>query len=144
MQPGAIGGEEARTGKQQPAGAMAPGADQRRQAGDGAHGIAAAAHALHAVVQADGGRLGGAVGTRQVTDLLHRDTADGRGAFGRPAQGPLTQRVPAKRMAGDVIVVQPVVHHQFVHQRKRQGRIAHVLRDGPGVQMRPLRHPGDP
>ena len=53
---------EGAAGAQLDAAAMvAPGADQRRQAGDGAHGHAAAPVTLHAVVDADGRRPRGGV-----------------------------------------------------------------------------------
>ena len=81
-------------------------------------------HALHAVVQADRGwRATGDAGTIvtcQGADLFGRDAAHGSGAFGRPLQGALTQQVPAQRVLRQVIVIQPVVRNQLVHQRERQ------------------------
>ena len=59
----------ARRREQRAAGGIAPRADQRRQAGDRAHGVAAAGDALHAVVDADRGGLGRAVVARERHDL---------------------------------------------------------------------------
>ncbi len=120
LQRGAVGRKVARTAQQKPARAVAPGAHQRGQAGNGARRVAAAAHALHAVVQANGGRLGGAVGLRQRHDLRLGHAAHGGGARRRPLQGALAQLLPAQRVVGDVVVVEPVVHDEFVHQRQGQ------------------------
>ena len=80
------------------AGAMAPGARQRRQAGDRAHRVAAAAHALHAVVQADRRRLRRAVVAREADDHLLVDAADLRDA--RSADNPSARAAarPAQRV----------------------------------------------
>ena len=64
-----------------------------------------------------------AVIARQRPDLFGRHTADRCGAFGTPLQRPLAQRLPAQRVAGDVVMVQPVVGNQLVHQRQGQRRI---------------------
>jgi hypothetical protein len=106
--------------EQQAAGAMPPRADERRQAGDEACRVAPATHPLHAVVQADGGRAQSAIVARQRNDLLHRDAADLRRALRRPLQRALAKRLPAQRVGGEVIGVQPVVAHQLMHQCQRQ------------------------
>ena len=129
LQHRALGRELAGAGQQQAARAVAPRAGEGRQAGHGAHGIAPAAHALHAVVEPDGRGLRGAVVLGQLADLLHRNAADVGRALGRPLQGALAQRFPAQRVAGDVVVVQPVVGDEFVHQRQRQRGI------GAGAQL---------
>ena len=108
---------------------MAPRAGERGQAGDRAHGVAAAAHALHAVVQADRRRTRRAPVARQRADLFRRDAADVRGALRAPAQRALAQCFPAQRVLRDVVVVQPVVRDQLVHQRQRQRRV------GAGAQL---------
>ncbi|MCY1537751.1 hypothetical protein D9M68_732600 [compost metagenome] len=123
VQCGALDGEMPRGRQQQAAGAVAPGAHQRRQAGDGTHRVAAAAHALHAVVQADGGRLGGAVCARQIGDLLHRDAAHLCRALGGPLQRALAKTLPAQRVLRYVVVVQPVVRDELVHERECQRRV---------------------
>ena len=114
----------ARGAQQHAAGAMPPGADQRRQAGDGARRIAAATYPLHAVIHPDRRRLpvdqALAVVACQRTDLPGRHAAHIRRAIRSPLQRPLTQRVPAERMALDIVMVQPVVGDQLVHQRQRQ------------------------
>ena len=113
----------ARGRQQQPTGVVAPGAHQRRQAGDRTHRVAAAAHPLHAVVQPDRGRLGGAVGARQIHDLLHRQATDLGRALGRPQQRALAQRLPAQGVARKVVVVEPVVGDELVHQRQGKCRV---------------------
>ncbi|MDT4834220.1 hypothetical protein FQZ97_678540 [compost metagenome] len=120
LQRGAVDRVVARAAEQQAARAVAPGADQRRQAGDGARRVAAAAHALHAVVQADRGRLGRAVGLGQRDDLCLGNAADLGRTRRRPLQRALAQLLPAQRVVGDVVVVEPVVHDEFVHERQRQ------------------------
>ncbi len=102
---------------------MPPGAGQRGQAGHRARRIAAAAHALHAVVQADGRGPGGAVVTRQGRDLFLRNAADLRRTRRRPLQRAFAQGLPAQGVPRDVVVVQPVVDDQLVHQRQGQCRI---------------------
>ena len=103
---------------------MSPGANQRWQAGDGAHRVATTAHALQAIVHADGGRLAAlkaaAVVTCQGANLFSGDAADLGGTLRRPLQRVYAQRVPTQRVLGDVVVVQPVVDDEFIHQRQRQ------------------------
>ena len=123
LQRGAIDREMTRAGQQQAARALAPGTHQRRQAGDGTRRIAAATHPLHAVVQADRGGLGGAVGLRQRDDLRFGYATHRGGARCRPLQRALAQLRPAQRVLRHVFVVDPVVHDQLVHQRQRQRRV---------------------
>ena len=123
LQGAALHREVARARKQHPARALAPGTRERWQAGDGAHRVATAAHALHPVVHADGGGPDGAVGARQSANLLHGQGADLGRTLGRPLQRSLLELLPAERVLRQVVVVQPVVHDQFVHQRQRQRRI---------------------
>ena len=115
---------------------MAPGAGQRRQAGHGPHGIAAAAHALHAVIQANGCGLAAVVAlaivTRQLANLLHWQAADFGSALRRPLQGALFEFFPAQRVLGQIVVIEPVVGDEFMHQRQRQRRI------GAGAQLQML------
>ena len=99
---------------------MPPRARQARQQRDQPHRIAAAAHALHAVVQPDRRRRRGGVVARQAAHLLGRQTAFGGRALRRPGQRPRLQLLPALDMTGDVIVIDPVVGDQFVHQAQRQ------------------------
>ena len=102
---------------------MAPGAHQRGQAGHGPRGVAAPVHTLHAVVQADGGGLGAAVVPGKLADLLDGQAAHLCGPLGRPLQGALPELRPAQGVAFDVVVVQPVVRDELVHQRQSQGRV---------------------
>ena len=90
------------------------------------------ARALHAVVQADGGGRGGAIVARQLADLLHGQAADLGRALGRPLQGAGLEFLPAQRVARDVVMVQPAVRDQLVHQGQRQGGI------GAGQQLQVL------
>ena len=132
LQHGPLHREGARAGQQQPARALAPRTGERGQAGHGAHGVGAAVRTLHAVVQANGGGLGGAPVLRQLTDLRHGQAADRSGPLGRPLQGARAQGLPAQGVARDVVVIQPIVHDQLVHQRQRQRRI------GAGQQLQVL------
>ncbi len=101
---------------QQAAGIVPPGAHERRQAGDGAHRIGAAAHALQAVVHTDGCRGERAVIARQLADLLGGNAADLGRTLGRPLQRAFTQCGKAYGVLRDVVVIEPVVRDEFVHQ----------------------------
>jgi hypothetical protein len=116
----AVGLEPARTRQQQAAGAVAPRAREAGQQRDQARGVAAAVHALHAVVQADGSGLQGAEVTRQAADFLGRDAADRRGALGRPLGRAPRQRLEAVDVALDIVAVDPAVRDQLVHHAQRQ------------------------
>nr|GEU28155.1 hypothetical protein [Tanacetum cinerariifolium] len=100
---------------------------QRRLAGDIAHRHAAAAHALHAIVDADRHRRAGlghlAVQPRQFDNFFGGDAAGGGRARGRPLGCPLFQLLEAQRVVGDVGVVEQVFGNQHVHQAQRQGGI---------------------
>jgi hypothetical protein len=120
LQRGAVHREAARAGQQHATRAVPPGARERGQAGHGAHRVGAAMHALHAVVQTDGGGLRGAIVARELADLLHRHAAHLRGALWRPLQGTLAQFFPAHGVARDVVVVEPAVGDELVHQRQCQ------------------------
>ena len=120
LQISTLEGRDARTGQQQATRTVTPGTNQRGQAGDGAHGIATAAHALHAVVQANCCGLERAVVPRQLANLLYRQATDLGGALGRPLHCSFFESVPALCVLGDVVVVQPVVDDQLMHQRQRQ------------------------
>ncbi len=114
--------EPARTRQQQPAGTVPPRPHQAGQQRDQPHRVAAAARALHAVVQADRGGPGRAVIARQVAHLAGADAADLGHALGRPLQRAFAQRRPAGGidMLGEVVVVEPVVDDQLVHQPERE------------------------
>ena len=114
--------EPARGGQQQAAGAVPPRPRQAGQQRDQPRRIAAAAGALHAVVQPDRRRLGRAPVSRQRADRIGVQAADLGRTLRRPGLHPLAQGHPAGRvhMGGDVVMVEPVVRHQLVHQRQRQ------------------------
>ena len=99
---------------------MAPGTGQAGQQRDQAHRVAAAAHALHAVVQPDRRRRQRRVVARQAAHLVRAQAAFGRRALGGPGQRLRAQLLPAVDMPGDVVVVQPVLGDQLVHQAQRQ------------------------
>ena len=146
----------ARRRQQRAAGRIAPRADQRRQAGDGAHGVAAAGMALHAVVDADRRRPGRAVVARQRDHRLGRQcrrccaTRSGGYSAARVAQ-----RVEADRVAIDVVVIDEVLGDQHVHQAERErgvgarqerdvlvalfGRLAAIRVDGDELRAAALR-----
>ena len=124
LQGGALDRKVARRRQQQPACALPPGTDQRGQAGDGTDRIAAAAHALHAVVQADGGRVPAhcalAVGPGEVPHLLRVQAAHPGRPLGWPLQRAGPQGVPAQGVACNVVMVEPAVAHQLVHDAEGQ------------------------
>ena len=100
-----------------------PGPRQRGQAGHRPRRITTATGTLHAVVQPDGGGLCGAVVACQCADLFGRNAADHRRPLRAPLQGPRPQCVPAQGVLGNVVVVEPVVGDQLMHQRQCQRRI---------------------
>jgi len=107
---------------------MPPRTNQCRQAGHRARGIAAAANPLHAVIQPNGGGLvvgkTRAVIPRQAFNLRCSNAAHGGSTFRWPLQRPFLERRPARGAAGNVVMVQPVVGDQLVHQRQRQRRVS--------------------
>ena len=117
--------EQARTAEQHTASAMPPGANQRGQARHRACCIAATAHALHAIVEPDGGGLPVhqtfAIVARQTFNLRGGYTAHGGSTFRCPLQRPRPQFGPADGVPGKVVVVQPVMRDELVHQGQRQG-----------------------
>ena len=118
LQTDAIGARVVRCAHQHATGAVPPGTGERGQAGDGTHRIAAAATALHAVVQAYAGWLGMRIVVRELANVFHLQTADRCRALGRPLQSAFAQSVKTQRVLRDVVVVQPVVRDEFVHQSK--------------------------
>ncbi len=120
LQRRAVDVEGAAARQQQAAGRIAPVAGQRRQAGDRAHRVAAAARALHAVVQADGARPHVPVVVRQPFDDAGADAADGRDPLRVVAQRALGQRVEAERVAVDIVAVEPAFADQDVHDAEGQ------------------------
>lgn len=72
------------------------------------------------------GRLGHArpIVTRQVLDLFWRDATHRRHPLGWPLQSPLAQLVPAQGVALQVVMIEPVVLNQFVHQPQRQRTVS--------------------
>ena len=106
---------------------MPPRTNQRWQAGNGAHCITAAARALQAIVHSDSRVLAtgfaSAVVKRQRFDLRNADAAHRRRTLRWPPQRTLAQGIPTQRVARQVVVVQPVVLNQLVHQAQGQCRI---------------------
>ena len=114
----------ARGRQQQPPGAVSPGAHQAGQQCNQPHRIAATAHPLHAVVQADRRWRGAAIVARQTLNFVDGEATDRRRPLRRPLQCPFAQLWPALHPALQVVRVQPVVHDQLVHQAQRQRTVA--------------------
>ena len=116
--------EHARAGQQQASGRVLPCSYQSWQASNSTHRVATTTHALHAVVQANGGgrlvEVALAVVKCQGLDLLNGDTADLGRALWMPEQRTRFQRWPTERVFVNVIVIQPVVDDQLVHDTQRQ------------------------
>ena len=115
--------EPARAGQQQAASTVAPGPRQARQERYQTGRAAAALDALHAVVQPNRSRLGGAQVARQATDLVDADAANRGGARRRPLGDAQAQCLEAIHMLRDVVVVEPIVRQQFMHHAQRQSTV---------------------
>ena len=109
-----------RAAEQHPACPVPPSPGERGQTGNRPHRVAAPAHALHAVVQPNGGGLGGAPVAGQLADLFHRHATHLGRTLGRPLQSAGLQRVPAQGVAVDVVLIEPTMNDQLVHERQRQ------------------------
>ena len=123
LQTHVVGARVVRGAHQHTTGAVTPGAGERGQAGDGTYCIAAAATALHTVVQAYARRCGVRVVVRELANVFCVQSADRCRAFGRPLQCAFAQSFKTQGVLRDVVVVQPVVRDEFVHQRQGQRRI---------------------
>jgi hypothetical protein len=111
---------------------VAPGADERRQAGDGARGDAAAGVALHAVVEADGRRPHAAVVAGQLHDLVGADAAGARRPFRGVLPHALGELAEAERVPGDVIAIDQLFSDEDMHHAERERSVGarlqrHVL-----------------
>ncbi len=106
--------------QQRATGRVAPCADQCGQARRGAHCHAAASVALHAVVETNGGGANGAVVARELHDGACLESCDLRDALRRIFGCALLERVEAKRVARDVVVVEQVLGNEYVHHAQRQ------------------------
>ena len=106
------------------AGRMPKRPDQRRQAAHVAHGHAATVRPLHAVVDADQRPVAGSCCTpvvgRQRLDVGGLDAAEGRDALRREVGDARLQRREADRVPRHVVVVDPAVADQHVHQTERE------------------------
>ena len=112
--------EMPRTAEQHPARPMPPSAGERGQASNRSHRIAAPTHPLHAVVQPNGRRLGRAPVAGQLANLFNRYAADFGRALWRPLQGAGLQGVPAQGVTVNVVLVEPAMGDQLVHEGQRQ------------------------
>ena len=104
----------------QTAAVVAPGAGQRRQAGDGAVGVGAVGVVLHADHEADGGRPRRGVGAGQGGDLFLRHAGDGGYAFQRVVGQPLAEVGEAVRVVDDVVGVEETFVADDAHHAQRQ------------------------
>jgi hypothetical protein len=109
-----------RSRQQQSAGTMPPRSDQAGQGGDQAHGAAAAAHALHAVVQANRRRLRAGVLARERAHTSASMPQTARSALRRPRERPLAQLRPAVVYSDRCSRVEPIVLDELLHQAERE------------------------
>ncbi len=110
-----VGGRE-----QDAARRVAPGPDQRGQAGDGARGHAAAGVPLHAVVEADRRRLRRAVVARELNDLLDRQAAGLRRPLGGILLDLFLQFFVAQGVPGNIVRIDQALGDQHVHHAERE------------------------
>ncbi|NYH14028.1 hypothetical protein GGD41_001256 [Paraburkholderia bryophila] len=106
--------------QQRTAGPLPPCTRKRRQTGNGAHGIAAAAHSLQAVVHPDRGLLRAAVESRKIDDHVLVDATNLGDARWRIAQRTGLQLSETHGMFGDVRMIEQVLRDQHVHHAERQ------------------------
>ena len=113
----------ARGRQQRAARGIAPRAGERRQAGHGAHRVAAAGDALHAVVHPDRRRARRAVVAGQRLHLRGRDAAGRGDARRRPLRGARGELLVADGVALDVVAVDQSVADKHVHQSVGERRV---------------------
>ena len=99
---------------------MAPGADQRGQAGDRADCLAAAAAALDRDALADGGRLGRGKFACQRADVVGRDAGDRGDPFRRIVRRARLELVEAERVFLHVVVIDEILRDDHVHHAQRE------------------------
>ena len=102
------------------------------QAGDGAHGHAAAGVALQSVVEADIAGARSTVGQREVGDRPGRHTGDRCRALHRPLRGACAELVCAGGEVRDVVVIHEVAREEHVHDAQGQRGV------GAGAEPNPL------
>ncbi len=107
-------------GQKHAACSVAPVTGQCRQAGHRPHGIAAAAGALHAVVEPNHRGAGLPVVAREVFHLGRADAADRCNALRIELLRALFEAVITQRIAFDVIQIEPPFAHQHVHHTQRE------------------------
>ena len=105
VQPVPVDRERPQRKLQQAAADVAPGADEGRQAGDRADGLAAAGVPLDGDPDADRRRRGGGVLGGQGDDVVDRDAGDLRRPLRRVLLHPLDELVVADRVVLDVVGV---------------------------------------
>ena len=120
LQTSSVGSRVVRGAHQHTTRAVSPSTGECRQTSNSTHRIAAAATALHTVVQANARRCGVRVVVRELANVFHVQTADRSRALGRPLQCAFAQSFKTQSVLRDVVMVQPVVGDQFVHQRQGQ------------------------
>ena len=99
---------------------MAPRADQRRQARNGADRVASAPDALHAVVDANGGGLDRSEVARKPGHLRSLDAAGLRGALRRPFGCARRELRESQRVPVDIVAVDQVFRNEYVHHAQSQ------------------------
>ncbi len=130
-----VDGEIARGRQQRAACRVAPGAGQRRQAGDVTHRHATAGAAVETVVEPDqrgpGRTAAFTIFARQVADDVGRQAGQRCGPFRRAAAHPLGELGEPGRVAGNVVVIEQVVGNQHLHHRQCE----RTVRSRPRRQM---------
>ena len=99
---------------------IAPGADQRGEAGRGAHRHAAAGVPLHPIVEPDHRGLDRAVVPRQRNDVVGCETGDLRDAPRRVIAQAFHELLETQRVTRDVVVIEQVFRDEDVHHAQRQ------------------------
>src|SRR6185437_3846300 len=110
-----VPGECAGGGQHGTATAMAPGAGDGGQHGDGSNGSATALAALHAIVQAQGGWTVGGVFAGKLLDLGCGHAGPGSHAGGSIFADPLGESIEAVGHFGNVLTVFETLVQDHVH-----------------------------
>ncbi len=123
MQRGGVERVDLARAEQRSAADVAPGADHRGQTAERPHRHAAAAMALHAVVEPNQRWPNRAVLLCQPLDIGHREARDRSDALRRVFPDALAQLGGAEAVAREVIVILQAVAPEDVHDAEREGSV---------------------